>query len=68
MDFLWPRARLVVETDDRASHDRNATYESDRDRDAYLDDAGFRVRRFTWRKVTREPDVVVRTLRRLLGD
>ncbi len=67
VDFLWPEARLVVETDDRASHERNATYESDRERDAYLDDAGYRVRRFTWRKVTQSPDTVVRTVRRLLA-
>lgn len=67
VDFLWPEARLVVETDDRASHERNVTYESDRERDAYLDDAGYRVRRFTWRKVTQTPDAVVRTVRRLLA-
>lgn len=29
VDFLWPDAKLVVETDDRASHERNATYTSD---------------------------------------
>ena len=68
LDFLWPDARLVVETDDRASHERLATYETDRERDAFLDDAGYRVRRFTWRKVTREPDEVIATVRWLLED
>ena len=67
VDFLWPDARLIVETDDRASHERNASYESDRDRDGYLQEAGYRVRRFTWRKIANDPDEVVRSLRALLG-
>lgn len=61
VDFLWPEQRVIVETDD-ASHRRTSTYESDRDRDAYLDDAGYRVRRFTSRKIRNEPAEVVRLL------
>lgn len=66
VDFLWPDARLVVETDDRASHERNATYERDRDRDGHLQEAGYRLRRFTWKKITNEPDEVIRSLKALL--
>jgi hypothetical protein len=65
VDFLWPTAKLVVETDDR-SHRRIANYESDRDRDAYLQERGYRVRRVTSRKLTRGPDEVERSLRALL--
>ena len=65
VDFLWPAQRLLVETDD-ASHRRSSTYESDRDRDAYLEDHGYRVRRFTWRKIEREPAEVARQMRTLL--
>ena len=65
VDFLWPQARLVVETDDR-SHERNSTRASDRVRDAYLKARGYRVRRFTWRQVTYEPDYVEGRLKALL--
>lgn len=65
VDFLWPDAKLVVETDDR-SHKRNANYENDRDRDGYLQELGYRVRRFTSKKVTDEPDEVERSLKALL--
>ena len=67
VDFLWPEARLIIEADDRASHERLSTFESDRKRDAYLDDAGYRVRRVTWRMVTREPEAVIAMIRRLLA-
>ena len=65
VDFLWPDAKLVVETDDR-SHRRNANYESDRDRDGYLQEHGYRVRRFTSKKIATQPDEVVRSLKALL--
>ncbi len=35
-DFLWRRQRLVVEADPRATHDRTASYRSDRRRDRAL--------------------------------
>lgn len=61
VDFLWPEQRVIVETDD-ATHRRASTYESDRDRDAYLDDLGYRVRRFTSRKIDHQPEEVIRLL------
>jgi len=65
LDFLWPNARLVVETDDR-THERNSTRKSDHDRDEYLRGRGYEVRRFTWTQVTYEPDEVVNRLKALL--
>jgi very-short-patch-repair endonuclease len=66
VDFLWPEARLVVEVDDFATHGRRETFESDRERDAWLQLQGYRVVRFTWRVLTGEPERVVATLKGLL--
>ncbi len=61
-DFLWRAHRLVVETDGRAVHATRTAFESDRRRDADLVAAGYRVVRFTWRQVMREPEAVAWTL------
>lgn len=66
VDFLWRDRRLIVETDGRASHATTASFERDRFRDAQLTIAGYRVVRYTWRRVTREPAQVARELRALL--
>ena len=65
VDFFWPDHKLAVETDDR-THERNSTRGSDRARDAYLQRRGYQVRRFTYRKVAREPGEIVRELKALL--
>ena len=66
VDFLWPAARLVAETDGAAAHLTPTAFDEDRRRDAALQVAGYRVVRFTWRQVTRHPDGVAETLRALL--
>lgn len=66
VDFLWRKQRLIVETDGRAVHGTRQAFERDRRRDQLLTVAGWRVVRFTWRQLTREPDSVARTLRALL--
>jgi very-short-patch-repair endonuclease len=66
-DFVWPAARLIVETDGWAAHGRRATREKDLARDAELATAGWRVIRLTWRRLAREPEAVVAQLARLLG-
>jgi very-short-patch-repair endonuclease len=66
VDFLWRTQRLVAETDGWGPHRTRDAFESDRRRDAALLVAGLRVVRFTWRKVTVEPDSVADTLRALL--
>ena len=65
-DFVWRRQRVVAETDGAATHAVVTGFERDRRRDAALTAAGWRVVRFTWRQVTREPDAVAGALRRLL--
>lgn len=66
VDFLWPEHRVVVECDDFATHGRRETFESDRERDAWLQLQGYRVLRFTWRQVEDHPGRVVATLRAAL--
>ena len=67
VDFLWPEAKLVVEVDDFATHGRRQTFESDRERDAWLTVRGYRVLRFTWRRLRDDPSGVIATLRAALG-
>lgn len=67
VDFLWPRAALVVEVDGREGHATHRAFQADRDRDARLVAAGFRVMRFTWRDVTVSPRVVSHRIRRALA-
>lgn len=65
VDAFWPDRRLIVELDGwQHHHDRHA-FQRDRERDAQLTAAGCRVVRFTHHDVTRRPDHVVETLRRL---
>jgi very-short-patch-repair endonuclease len=65
-DFLWPAARLIVETDGRRTHGTARAFERDRRRDVELGADGYRVLRFTWRQITRDPGWVVRTVREAL--
>ena len=67
VDFLWRAERLVAETDGAATHLTARAFEADRRRDEALQLAGLRVVRFTWRRVTEEPEAVAATLAALLG-
>jgi hypothetical protein len=67
VDFLWPDARVVVETDGHSFHSTRAAFERDRARDALLVASGYRMLRFTYRQVAWEPEVVVRRLCSVLG-
>lgn len=66
VDFLWRRARLVVEVDGRAFHSGDGSFEGDRHRDAVLVAAGFRVVRLTWKRLTEEPEAVLADLVEML--
>ena len=63
VDFGWPDAGLVVETDGHEHHGTPFGFERDRRRDAALTLAGWRVARFSWRQVVDEPDVVGEVVR-----
>jgi hypothetical protein len=55
VDFHWPDAQLVVETDGHEHHRTRAAFERDRARDQALTAAGWTVVRFTYRQVLEEP-------------
>jgi very-short-patch-repair endonuclease len=65
-DFLWPDARLIVETDGHKTHLTKRAFEQDRRRDQLLAEAGYITLRFTWRQLTEEPERVARTIAKVL--
>ncbi len=65
-DFLWPAAKLIVETDGARTHLTKKAFEADRRRDQLLAEAGYTTLRFTWRQVTKEPVRVARTIEAVL--
>jgi very-short-patch-repair endonuclease len=66
VDFTWPDAKLIAETDGYAYHSTPTAFERDRDRDQRLTLAGYTVVRFTYNQVTCTPEAVANRLRRLL--
>lgn len=68
VDFAWPSARLVVETDGFAFHADRAQYRSDRRRGNALVLAGWRVLRFSWEDVVHQPEEVVAAVRDALAE
>jgi len=66
VDVLWRPQRLVVELDGHAYHRGRTAFERDRLRDSTLQAAGYRVLRFTHRRIEDDPDGVLATVRRLL--
>ncbi len=63
VDMVWPTWRLVVELDGYAFHRTRAAFERDRARDVLLQGAGYRVLRFTDRRLRQEPEAIADTLR-----
>jgi very-short-patch-repair endonuclease/predicted transcriptional regulator of viral defense system len=67
VDALWPGKRLIVELDSFAFHKTRGAFERDRERDAALLIAGYRVLRFTHRRLQRDQAAVAATLRAALA-
>ena len=67
VDAVWPDAKLIVELDSWEFHSHRKAFEDDRERDAALQLANYRVIRITWRQLTKEPAKVVERLRRFLN-
>lgn len=65
VDVVWRTHRIAIELDGWATHHTRHAFERDRERDAALTAAGWRVVRFTYRQVLDRPDRVLNTLRRL---
>lgn len=56
VDFAWPDQRVAVEIDGFEFHGGRGAFERDRERDAVLTAAGWRVIRVTWRQLDRSPE------------
>jgi very-short-patch-repair endonuclease len=67
VDFHWTTARIVVETDGRATHDTPYGFHNDRARDLDLELAGWHVIRLSWWQVRDEPERVGALLCRRLS-
>ena len=67
VDFLWRAQRVIVETDGREQHQTPIAFHRDRERDERLTVAGYRVVRFTYRRLVNHPAAVAATLRALLS-
>ena len=67
VDAHWPHQRLVVELDSAGFHLSRAAFERDRRQDVDLQSKGWRVLRFTYLRVKREPEVVIATVGRMLA-
>jgi very-short-patch-repair endonuclease len=67
VDFLWPDAGLVVETDGREYHATRAAFQRDRRRDIDLAALGLRVLRVDWWQVTEPAPMLVTALSQVVG-
>jgi very-short-patch-repair endonuclease len=66
-DFAWPAERVIVETDGYGFHGHRRAFEDDRARDAYLAARGWVVVRVTWRRLRKEPMLVMTQLAQTLA-
>jgi very-short-patch-repair endonuclease len=66
-DFLWPEARLVVETDGRDAHATREAVERDRAKDMALRRAGYDVIRLSGRQVRYEEEAIAADLVKALS-
>jgi predicted transcriptional regulator of viral defense system len=67
VDFHWPALRLIVEMDSLRFHGTRTAFERDRARDAHLLAAGWRVLRFTHRRLAHEPGWIAGTIERVVA-
>ncbi|MGK2933217.1 MAG: endonuclease domain-containing protein [Solirubrobacterales bacterium] len=65
-DFLWQDERLIVEVDGFGSHGTFSAFKNDRRRDVDLMLERFRVARFAWDDVVKDPAGTASRIRRLL--
>ncbi|MDX6702209.1 MAG: hypothetical protein QOF26_2435 [Baekduia sp.] len=65
-DALFADAQVVVELDGAQTHDSTPAFHADRRRDTALAALGFQTLRYTWDRVTGEPEAVTAELRAVL--
>lgn len=67
VDFFWPQAGLIVETDGYAYHNDRPAFERDRESTVALTAAGYKVHRATYRMLERDPDPFIGLVRKALA-
>jgi len=67
VDFLWQRARLIVETDSYSYHGDRPAFERDHESTISLAISGYRVLRVTNRILEHDPEPFMRLVRKELG-
>lgn len=67
VDMLWRKQKLIVELDSFGHHGTRAAFERDRERDAVLQLAGYRILRVTYRRLRREPKAVAEAVLSVLS-
>ena len=67
VDFLWPRERLVVETDGWQAHATRDAFQTDRALTNTLQLSGYTILRFTYADLKRRPGGVARQIRAALA-
>jgi hypothetical protein len=67
VDAYWSAYKLVAELDSWEFHRGRAAFERDRERDAVLQAAGYRVIRITWRRLTGHPAETAALIRTLMS-
>jgi len=66
VDFLWPKQKVIVETDSWSHHGDHLAFEKDRQRDVELIAAGYDVYRTTYKMLERNPGPFLSNVRRAL--
>lgn len=66
VDFYWPSARVIVETDSYTYHGDRPAFERDHERTIALEAAGYTVHRPTYKMLTRNPRPLLGLVRKSL--
>ncbi|HWO15923.1 MAG TPA: DUF559 domain-containing protein [Solirubrobacterales bacterium] len=66
VDFYWPRARVIVETDSYTYHADRPAFERDHESTVALELAGYTVHRPTYKMLKRDPAPFLRLVRKSL--
>jgi uncharacterized protein DUF559/putative AbiEi antitoxin of type IV toxin-antitoxin system len=67
VDFYWPNAKTIVETDGYAFHSDRPAFEKDHESTVALTAAGYKVHRATYRMLKSNPRLLLRLLRKDVG-
>lgn len=66
-DFAYTDARILIEVDGRATHGTAEAFEEDPFRQNALALEGWTILRFTWKRLTQQPEYVVETIEKALS-